>query len=87
MRYIWNLIDRKNWIESSKFRIVVLGSAVISALLGLCIWSIVRLWALDHWSWMAIFTGYPAVIAVIVIITYSFNHSFHDGSFSRTARQ
>ena len=78
MRYIWNWIDKQNWSERLKFRMIILISAAASAAAGLCVWSIVRLWALDHWSWMAIFTGYPPLFAVVAIIIYSLNHSFHD---------
>ncbi len=80
MKHLWNWIDRKNWTEKSKYIISILICAAVSAAAGLGIWSIVRLRALDHWSWMAVFTGYPAFIAAVLIIAYSFNHDFHNGA-------
>ncbi len=70
-----------NLSERFKLRITVLVSAAASAAAGLCLWHIVKLWALDHWSWMIIFTGYPVVFAIVIVIIYSLNHSFHNGSY------
>ena len=81
MKYIWSQVDSLNLSERFKLRMIILVSVAASAAAGLCLWSIVQRWALDHWSWMLIFTGYPAVIATVIIIIYSFNHSFHDGSY------
>jgi len=82
MRYIWDWIDRKDLSERFKLKMIVLVSAVVSAAAGFCVWGIVKLWALNHWSWMMIFTGYPALFAVLIIIIYSLNHNFHNGPFN-----
>jgi hypothetical protein len=81
MKYIWNQVDSLNLSEYFKLKMIVILSAAVSAAAGLCVWSLVQLWALDHWSWMIVFTGYPAFLAVVLVIIYSFNHSFHDGSY------
>lgn len=83
MKYLWNWIDRQDWTEKSKYMVIILLCAVIASAVGLGIWSIVRLWALNHWSWMAVFTGYPAFIALVLIIVYSFNHDFHNGTHEK----
>ena len=81
MKYIWDRVDSLNLSERFKLKIMVILSAAVSAAAGLCGWSIVQRWALDHWSWMTIFTGYPAFLAVVSVIIYSLNHSFHNGTY------
>ena len=78
MRLLLNWIAEKRWSEALKFKIIVLICTATAAAAGLGVWSIVRLWTLDHWSWMLVFAGYPAFIALVLIIIYSFNHSFHN---------
>ncbi|MBQ3369571.1 MAG: hypothetical protein IKG25_06535 [Mogibacterium sp.] len=83
MKYLWNWIDRQDWTEKAKYTVIILLCAVIAGAVGLGVWSIVQIWALNHWSWMAVFTGYPAFISLVLIIVYSFNHDFHNGTHEK----
>lgn len=80
MKLLWDWIDKKPWSEKNKYRMIILICTSVAAAAGLGLWSIVQLWTLDHWSWMAVFTGYSAFLALVLIIAYSFNHDFHNGA-------
>lgn len=83
MSNIWNRIDRNNWSEGAKYRVISLIFALTAVAAGLCVWGVVQLWALDHWTWMIIFGGYPLLAALSWVLIYSFNHSFHNGSYGK----
>lgn len=82
MSQIWKNIDKHNWSERSKYIVICLLLALFAVAAGLCVWGVVQLWALDHWTWMVIFGGYPPLFALVWILIYSFNHSFHNGSYA-----
>ena len=86
MKNVWNWIDSKNWNVHLKVRIIILIFITASSAAGLFVWSIIRLWLLDHWSWMIVFTGSPAFFSLVAIVIYSFNHSYHNGAYEHNTK-
>jgi len=80
MKYLWTYIDSKNWTEENKYKVVLLISTVVFALIGLAVWLIIRHWALSTLDWMICFAGYPAAFSWFVVIFYSCRHAFHNGN-------
>lgn len=79
MKYVWNYIENKNWKTNTKYNAFLWTSGILSALLGFIIWNIIKIWTLNTWDWMLLFTGYPGIVAWYLAAFYCFNHSFPEG--------
>lgn len=79
MKRLWTYIDGKNWRMETKYRAALLIVGAVFVLSGLAVRSIIRIWALSTWEWMACFVGYPFVISRVVVYLYMCRHDFHDG--------
>ncbi len=80
MRHIWNYFDQKNWCAINKYRACAAVAVILYGILGFVVWSLIRHLALDHWTWMLIFIGWPAFAAFLGVFFYSGGHEMHDGT-------
>ena len=83
MKRLWKYLDGKNWKMTTKFRAAMWIVGTVFALVGFCIWLIIRVWVLSTWDWMICFIGYPFILSLFVVFLYSCRHDFHDGSAKR----
>ena len=79
MKHIFNWIDTMDFQENTKLHLAFWFVCSIAGLSGAALWYIVQLWYLRSWDWLICFIGYPAVISWIVVLLYSYTHSFHNG--------
>jgi len=76
MKLIWEYINNKDYTPDKKYKAALLLTAAIFALIGLIVWLIVRIWALQGIEWLFCFTGYPAFMAIPTVFIYSGRHRF-----------
>ncbi len=81
MKYLWKYIERKSWDASKKYKMFTLFLSLISALVGLLAWVVIRPYSLSTLDWMICFMGYPVMVSLIAVFLYSCRNFFHDGAY------
>lgn len=82
MKCIWNRIDRKNWTVDKKYIVFTLLLSILSALIGLAVWLVVKPWAFSSMDWLFCFIGYPVFFSWIAEFLYAGRHDFHEITIS-----
>ncbi|MCR5431831.1 MAG: hypothetical protein K6E95_04675 [Lachnospiraceae bacterium] len=77
MKRFWNYIDSKDISVKKKHKRAFLLLALCFGFAGLCLWLIVRPWALATLDWLFCFVFYPVVASILVVFFYEYGHRFH----------
>lgn len=83
MQHLWTYLQQKPWRATTKYRLALFLFSVLSGLLGLACWLLIRLFALDSWDWMACFIGYPVVASWVGVFLKSCQCEFQDGCLDK----
>ena len=76
MKKLWNWIDREPLPTEEKYTLCLRILGAFWALMGFLLWLVLELVCRPGLTWLVILTGYPLLVAPILVFLYGCRHPF-----------